>query len=49
MRLLCAKVRCVLKSDAKIEITITTTNLIIELNVLLAALIVAFPAQSLRI
>jgi len=40
------------KSDAKIEITITTTNLIrisSELNILLAALIIAFLVQTLQI
>jgi len=39
---------CVPKSDAKIEITITTTNLT-ELNILLAALIIAFLALTLQI
>jgi len=36
------------KSDAKIEITITTTYLI-RLNILLAALFIAFLAQTLQI
>jgi len=42
---------CSKKSDAKIEITITATNLvrITELNILLAALIITFLVQTLQI
>jgi len=37
------------KSDAKIEITITIRQIISELNILLAALIIAFLVQTLQI
>ena len=37
------------KSDAKIEITITIRQILSELNILLATLIITFLAQTLQI